>query len=232
MYPDGRVKLSFKAAWKDGTHAVLLDPWPLINQWGIGRLCALIPPPCFHMMRYHGVLAGRATARAEVVPGRAPPPAEAQLPLFTPSDLPPLAPPPPPSRHPWPWLLKRVFAVDIESCPVPGCGGRMRLVEVATEPDDIARVIAELGGDDAVARTAATVSSFATRAAPTRVRLTRPSRRRCTAPSAPSARGELDPSVSPDRTSPRSDRASCGSRGGSRRLALTRHHPRRTVLPG
>ncbi len=26
MHPDGRVKLSFKAAWKDGTHAVLLDP--------------------------------------------------------------------------------------------------------------------------------------------------------------------------------------------------------------
>ena len=101
------------------------------------------------MTRYHGVLAGRASARAEVVPGRAPPPAEAQLPLFTPSDLHPLAPPPPPSRHPWPWLLKRVFAVDIETCPVPGCGGRMRLVEVATEPDDIARVMAELGGDDA-----------------------------------------------------------------------------------
>ncbi len=144
MHPDGRVKLSFKAAWKDGTHAVLLDPLDFI-----GRLCALIPPPRVHMTRYHGVLAGRASARAEVVFGRAPPPAEAQLPLFTPSDLPPLAPPPPPSRHPWPWLLKSVFAVDIETCPVPGCGGRMRLVELATEPDDIARVMAELSGDDA-----------------------------------------------------------------------------------
>ena len=134
----------------EGRHARgLARPAPLINQWGIGRLCALIPPPRFHMTRYHGVLAGRASARAEVVPGRAPPPAEAQLPLFMPSDVPPLAPPPPPGRHPWPWLLKRVFAVDIETCPVPGCGGRLRLVEVATEPDDIARVMAELGGDDA-----------------------------------------------------------------------------------
>ncbi len=53
------------------------------------------------------------------------------------------------SRHPWPWLLKRVFAVDIEACPVPGCGGRMRLVEIATEPDGIARVMAALGDDDA-----------------------------------------------------------------------------------
>ena len=40
-----------------------------------------LPPPRFHLIRYHGVLAGRATARAEVVPGRTP--ADAQLPLFS-----------------------------------------------------------------------------------------------------------------------------------------------------
>ena len=32
---------------------------------------------------------------------------------------------------------------------MPGWGGRMRLVEIATEPDDIARVMAAVGGDDA-----------------------------------------------------------------------------------
>lgn len=143
MDPDRRVKVSFKAAWKDGTHALLLDPLDFIS-----RLCALIPPPRFHMWRYHGVLAARATARAEVVPGRNPPPIDAQLPLFMPSEVPPLEPAPP-SRHPWPWLLKRVFAVDIETCPVPGCGGRMRLLQIATEPDDIARVLAAVRGDQA-----------------------------------------------------------------------------------
>ena len=46
----------------------------------IARLCALIPPPRFHMLRYHGVLAAHARirlglfsalaeARPEVVPG-------------------------------------------------------------------------------------------------------------------------------------------------------------------
>ncbi|WP_181197644.1 transposase, partial [Enhygromyxa salina] len=39
-------------AWKNGVHAVLLAPLDLI-----ARLCALIPPPRFHMIRYHGVLA-------------------------------------------------------------------------------------------------------------------------------------------------------------------------------
>jgi hypothetical protein len=151
MHLDGRVKVSFKAPWKDGTHAVLLDPLDLIS-----RLCALIPPPRFHMLRYHGVLAARATARAEVVPGREPPPPEDQLPLFMPSELPPLEPPPPPSRHPWPWLLKRVFGVDIHSCPVAGCDGRMRLVQIATEQHDIARVITALGGGTARAPPART----------------------------------------------------------------------------
>src|SRR5690349_16123493 len=39
---DGRLRLGFKAPWKDGTHAVVLDPLDLI-----GRLCALVPPPRF-----------------------------------------------------------------------------------------------------------------------------------------------------------------------------------------
>lgn len=44
LEPDGRVRLAFKAAWKGGTHAVLLDPLDLM-----ARLCALVPPPRSHM---------------------------------------------------------------------------------------------------------------------------------------------------------------------------------------
>ena len=140
LHPDGRVRLAFKAAWKDGTHAVLLDPLDFI-----ARLCALVPPPRFHMLRYHGVFAAHSSARAEVVLGREPEPPP-QLPLFAPADLAPLAPPAPQaSRHPWAWLLRRVFAVDVTTCPVPGCGGRMRLVEIAKHPDDIARVLSSEG---------------------------------------------------------------------------------------
>jgi hypothetical protein len=47
------------------------------------------------------------------------------------------------SRHPWAWLLQRVFAVDIVTCP--RCGGAMRLVKIANTPADIARVLADLG---------------------------------------------------------------------------------------
>ncbi|MBX3276264.1 MAG: transposase, partial [Sandaracinaceae bacterium] len=140
LHGDGRVRLRFKAAWKDGTHTVLLDPLDFI-----ARLCALVPPPRFHMIRYHGVLAAHSSARAEVVLGREPPSPPAQLALFTPADVAPLAPPEPPSRHPWAWLLRRVFVVDVTTCPVDGCDGRMHLVELATQPRDIARVLADEG---------------------------------------------------------------------------------------
>ena len=48
-----------------------------------------------------------------------------------------------PSRHPLSWLLKRVFAVDIMVCS--RCGGAVRLVKIATRPNEIARALGEQG---------------------------------------------------------------------------------------
>ena len=38
---------------------------------------------------------------------------------------------------------KRVFALDILKCE--HCGGRLRIVELATKPDDVTRVLGERG---------------------------------------------------------------------------------------
>ncbi|PRP93297.1 hypothetical protein ENSA5_43190 [Enhygromyxa salina] len=51
--------------------------------------------------------------------------------------------PAPTVRHAWAWLLQRVFAVDIMTCP--RCGGRMRLVEIADSRDDVAGVLGNVG---------------------------------------------------------------------------------------
>ena len=98
-------------------------------------------------MRYLGVLAGHSSLRAEVVPKKpaAPP---AQLPLFesyepTTSTKSAAKKTAEPSRHPWPYLSKRVFAVAVLTCQK--CGGRLRIVEVAKKPDDIMRVLGERG---------------------------------------------------------------------------------------
>ncbi len=53
---------------------------------------------------------------------------------------------PPPAwsgRHLWAWLLRRVFAADVSTCPERG--GKMRVVEIATDPADAARVVFDLG---------------------------------------------------------------------------------------
>jgi hypothetical protein len=99
-------------------------------------------------MRYLGVLAGHSSLRAEVVPKKPAAPPK-QLPLFDESDEPTTSAKTgakktaEPSRHPWPWLLQRVFAVDVLKCEK--CGGRLRIVEIAKKPDDIQRVLAERG---------------------------------------------------------------------------------------
>src|SRR5690606_27657380 len=134
LHPDGRVRLGFKAAWKDGTHAVLRDPLDFI-----ARLAALVPPPRFHMVRYHGVLAAHAAVRAEVVPGREPPSPPPQLPLFRAATA--RLEPRPPSRHPWAWLLRRVFAVRVSVCPRDGSDARICVAELAIKPDDRARAV-------------------------------------------------------------------------------------------
>jgi hypothetical protein len=135
-----------KKRWRDGTHALIFDPLSLI-----GRLIALIAPPRFHMLRFHGVLAPHAAVRCEVVPEtNAPTQTIGQLPLpysaSTAEHNQPAAGPDevqPPSRHPWAVLLRHVFAVDVTVCVK--CAGPMRLVDFATTPRAIARALARAG---------------------------------------------------------------------------------------
>lgn len=48
--------------WRDGTTHVLFEPVELLE-----RLAALVPPPRFNLVRYHGVLGPAASRRATVV---------------------------------------------------------------------------------------------------------------------------------------------------------------------
>ena len=138
---DGSVQYTMKKVWRDGTSAIVLAPLDLI-----ARLCAMIPPPRFNMIRFHGVFAPNAKLRSEVVPQKEPRKlaehsagelgdAE-QTHLFDDE-------PAKPKRNPWAWLLKKVFLVDVTECP--DCGGRMKWLEVCTERRDIHRVLSAHG---------------------------------------------------------------------------------------
>jgi Putative transposase/Transposase zinc-binding domain len=63
---DGRLCYRLKHRWRDGTTHILLEPVDLLE-----RLAACIPPPRFHLVRYHGILAPCAAWRDHVVPGSA-----------------------------------------------------------------------------------------------------------------------------------------------------------------
>jgi hypothetical protein len=136
----GRLRFTMKKPWRDGTTALVFEPLDLI-----ARLCAMVPPPWFHMIRFHGLLAPHAKLRAEVVPS---PPSDAvagtstsgpqlELDLFGPTAE------RRPTRKPWAWLLRHVFAEDLSTCD--RCGGPMRWLEVATTPDAIAALLARHG---------------------------------------------------------------------------------------
>jgi len=136
---DGRVRYDMKRTFKDGTKAIVLSPLDFI-----ARLCALVPPPYFHLTRFHGVLAPHSRLRAEIVPQpeQLPGPAQ-QLQLFDDNvsgtqDKPATA-----ARLPWAWLLKRVFRVDITVCP--RCSGSLRVVELVLKRDEIAKRLAKAG---------------------------------------------------------------------------------------
>jgi hypothetical protein len=102
----------------------------------VARLAALVPPPRFNLVRYHGILAPSAALRPLIVPESEP------------------CRPPDPTRHPgcakenknsapdaedankksqcrprnytWAELMKRVWSLDVLQCD--RCGGRMRIV--------------------------------------------------------------------------------------------------------
>jgi hypothetical protein len=130
VLPGGRVRVSFKAPWRSGTAHADMDAHQFI-----ARLCALVPPPGFHMTRYYGVFASHHRLRERVIPKPAAPPPP-QLPLdFDPAESSPTSSPtssPRPRRIGWAKLLARVFAQGITRCRK--CGGRMRVLEVVSDP--------------------------------------------------------------------------------------------------
>ncbi len=62
--PDGQLLYRLKHRWRDGTSHVVFDPLELLE-----KLAALVPPPRFHLVRYHGIFGPCASARDAVVPG-------------------------------------------------------------------------------------------------------------------------------------------------------------------
>jgi len=162
--PDGRLVYRLRHRWRDGTTHMLFEPLELIE-----RLAVLVPPPRFHLVRYAGLLAPRASWRDEVVPAPGPSvgtghnrgnrePGPAPEPRSTSggtsSEVSAGAPdegtsgdtnsgPSHVRRIPWAHLLARVFLVDALACP--RCRSRMRIIAAIQDPAAIRSILECLG---------------------------------------------------------------------------------------
>jgi hypothetical protein len=142
MLPDGRLLYRLKRRWRDGTSHIIFEPLDLV-----AKLAALVPPPRFNLVRYHGVLAPSAGWRALLLP----PGPETVYPQSHPgcdvgrpvSDSGPEGPKPKGNRgarnYSWAILLRRVFEVDVLTCD--HCGGRMRIVAAIEAPEAIRKIL-------------------------------------------------------------------------------------------
>ena len=118
--------------YRDGTTHVIFEPLDFI-----ARLAALVPKPRFNLTRFHGVFAPNSKYRARVTPakrgrggqcvkeGREEPTAAELRAAMT-----------------WAQRLKRVFGIDIETCPA--CGGAVGIIACIEDPGVIDKILTQL----------------------------------------------------------------------------------------
>jgi len=124
----------------------------------IEKLCALVPTPRAHTVRYHGILGPAAKWRELIVPNNATtaaaPESEngfASSPASSGADSPDRSQQPNASpaaqRHPrnylWSELMRRVFAADVLACD--RCGGRLRILATIRPPETTRKILDHLG---------------------------------------------------------------------------------------
>ena len=90
-------------------------------------------------LREHGVLAPNAKLRAQVVPQKPEPPAQAALPAA----CEPTCAHHRPVRLIWAKLLKRVFEIDRAHCP--NCGGQLKIIAANLKQPVIEKILTHLG---------------------------------------------------------------------------------------
>jgi len=115
----GRVVYRCKHPFRDGSTHIVLEPLDFI-----ARLAALVPRPRVNLTRFHGVFAPNFKHRDRIVPQRTQRTVDGDKPLAPMS---------------WMQRLKRVFAIDIETCPE--CGGKLRVIVCIEDPPLIAKIL-------------------------------------------------------------------------------------------
>ncbi len=144
--PNGNVSYRLPKTFYTGQTHVVLPPVDFLR-----RLAALIPPPRFHTIRYHGLFAPNAKLRklaCALAPGHVVDVTIEDNPAAskTVADKPDAdAPPRRRTRMLWAQLLRRVFALDVFRCP---CGADRKMIGIlsrAQSPDALDNFLRAIG---------------------------------------------------------------------------------------
>jgi hypothetical protein len=123
LLPDGRLLYRLKRRWRDGTSHVIFEPLEVVE-----KLAALVPPPQFNLVRYHGLLAAASAWRSLIIPDLAPsdppgrdPGTHSNCPEKQPSDSQQLRKKGGcrPRNYSWAELMRRVWDQSINCIPRP-----------------------------------------------------------------------------------------------------------------
>lgn len=152
LTPSGRVRLKLRKPYHTGQTELVLEPEAFVR-----RLFAIIPPPRWHLTRYHGMFSGHHRMRSRLAalvpdppdPAASPPPRTGREGGAQTDDEPLLNAR---SRLCYAKLLSRVFEQDIGRCE--HCGGALRLLACIDDPDAIATILNHLGLDTQAPRAA------------------------------------------------------------------------------
>ena len=138
---NGRLRYELKTPWRNGTTHVIFEPLDFIS-----RLVSLVPKPRVNLTRFHGVFAPNSKHRALITPakrgkGRETSP-DKQGEEKTPFEH--------RVAMTWAQRLKRVFAIDVETCSE--CGGDVRVIASIEDPVVIRKILDHLEAKSALVR--------------------------------------------------------------------------------
>ena len=133
LTPSGNVRYQLKTPYRDGTTHVIFEPLDFM-----ARLAALVPRPRVNLTRYHGVFAPNSPHRALVTKAGRGRGARRKASDGGDEDTPAARR----SAMSWVQRLKRVFRIDVETCPA--CGGAMKIIASIEDPVVIGKILAHL----------------------------------------------------------------------------------------
>ena len=127
---DDRIRFELRRPGKNGQRTIEMTPVQFLR-----KLAWLVPPPRQNQIRFHGVFAGNAKWRKEIVPG-----SQVRLVQNPTSDE---------LAHTvtkkffWAALLKRTYGFEVLDCP--HCSGKLRPLAVVKEKAAIEKILKHFG---------------------------------------------------------------------------------------